>query len=179
MPRTSILLDACVAINLAATDRLQHIAEATSTTFTLVRQAATEVGHLRDIAEGNVALTPIDLSQYDRQTLEIISLTPPEYPIYVNLAQSVDDGEAATIAVAVQRNLRLATDDRKARRLCTELQIPEPLRTLGLLRSYADATRLQYPQLRSLLLKIRDRASYQPPRSDPDQKWWEGIINDV
>jgi predicted nucleic acid-binding protein len=179
MPRTPLLLDACVAINLAATDRLQHIAEATSTTFTLVRQAAAEVGHLRDIAEGNVILTPIDLSQYNRQALEIISLTPPEYPIYVNLAQSVDDGEAATIAVAVQRNLQLATDDRKARRLCTELQIPEPLRTLGLLRSYADATRLQHPQLRSLLLKIRDRASYQPPRSDPDQKWWEDIINDV
>ena len=77
------------------------------------------------------------------------------------------------------RNLQLATDDRKARRLCSELQVPEPLRTLDLLRSYADAARLQHPQLRSLLLGIRDRASFLPPRSDPDQKWWEDIINDV
>jgi predicted nucleic acid-binding protein len=178
VPRIPLLLDACVAINLAATDRLQHIAQALGVTFTLARQAAAEVGHLRDGADSGPVLTPIDLSQYDRQTLEIISLTPLEYPLYVNLTQSVDDGEAATIAVAVQRGLQLATDDRKARRLCTELQIPEPSRTLDLLRAYADTARLPHAQLRELLVKIRDRASFQPPRSDPSHKWWQDIINE-
>jgi predicted nucleic acid-binding protein len=177
MPRIPLLLDACVAINLAATDRLHHIAQAHGVTFALAQQAAAEVGHLRDSADGDLVLTPINLSQYDSQTLEIISLTPPEYPLYVNLTRSVDDGEAATIAVAVQRSLQLATDDRKARRLCTELQIPEPLRTLSLLRTYADTSQLPHTQLRDLLIKIRDRASFQPPRSDPNHKWWQDIID--
>ena len=178
MPRSPLLLDACVAINLAATDQLQQIALATDVTFILVRQAAREVGHLRDVSEGETILTPIGLSQYDSTTLEIVGLAQPEYSLYVNLARTVDDGEAATIAVAVNRSLRLATDDRKARRVCAELGVPEPTRTLGILHSYEDAVSLPQAQLREILVKVRDRASFQPPRNDPDQKWWQDNIND-
>ncbi len=177
MPRTPLLLDACVAINLAATERLQHIAQTMGVTFTFARQAAAEVGHLRDATDKSVRLIPIDLGQYDTQTVEIIDLTPAEYGTYVNLARKVDDGEAATITLAIERGLQLATDDRKARRLCAELQIPEPQRTLGILHTYADAARLQHARLQDLLVGIRDRASFQPPRSDPDHKWWHDIID--
>ena len=178
MPRPPLLLDACIVINLAATNRLHHVAQALGYTFTLVQQTAAEVGYLRDTAAGDVILTPIDLTRYDSECLEVISLTPAEYPRYVELARVVDDGEAATITVAAERAMPLATDDRKARRLCAELRIPEPLRTLGILHAFADATHLPHPELRELLARIRDRASYQPPRSDPDRKWWEDIIDD-
>ena len=178
MPRTSLLLDACIAINLAATNRLHHVAEALGFTFTLVQQAAAEVGYLRDTADGEIVTTPIDLARYDGDALEVISLIPAEYARYIELARVVDDGEAATITVAVERVMPLATDGRKAGRLCAELQVHEPRRTLGILHSYADATRLQQSELRGLLVNIRDRASYQPARSDPDRKWWEGIIGD-
>jgi predicted nucleic acid-binding protein len=174
--RTSLLLDACIAINVAATDRLHHVAQELGYTFVLVQQAAAEVGYLRESAGGEVVSTPIDLNRYDSESLEIITLTAAEYPRYVELARIVDDGEAATITVAAGRAIPLATDDRKARRLCTDLQVPEPLRTLGILHSYADATHLPHTELRDVLIRIRDRASYQPPRSDPDRKWWEDII---
>lgn len=72
---------------------------------------------------------------------------------------------------------QLATDDRKARKLCSGLGIPEPRRTLALLRAYADALTLRPDQLRDLLINIRDRASFQPPRSDPDHKWWQDSID--
>lgn len=178
MPRSTLLLDACVAINLAATDRLQQIAQAIGVTFTLARQAAAEVGHIRDIADGEITLTPIGLSQYDGATLEIVSLAQPEYSLYVELTRMIDDGEAATIAIAVRRSLPLATDDRKARRVCADLHLPEPRRTLGILHSYADATSLLQSEIREILVKIRERASFQPPRNDPDQKWWHDIVND-
>lgn len=177
MPRTPLLLDACIAINLAATDHIEDVAEATGFTFTLARQAAAEVGYLRDLADGVLTRTAVDLSQETGETLQIIDLTPPEYQVYVRLAREVDDGEAATIAIAAQRGLRLATDDRKARRLCAELQVPDPLRTVALMRSYADAASLPQAQLRDLLIKIRDRASFQPSRGDPDHKWWEDCID--
>jgi predicted nucleic acid-binding protein len=178
VPRTSLLLDACIVINLAATNRLHHVAQALGYTFTLVQQTAAEVGYLRDTADGDVILTPIDLTRYDGECLEVISLTPAEYPRYIELARIVDDGEAATITVAAERAMPLATDDRKARRLCADLQVPEPLRTLGILHAFGNATHLPHAELRDLLIKIRDRASYQPPRSDPDRKWWEDIIDD-
>jgi predicted nucleic acid-binding protein len=176
--RTSLLLDACIVINLTATNRLHPVAQAFGYTFTVVQQAAAEVGYLRDTSEKDVVLTPIDLTRYESESLEVISLSPAEYPRYVELAREVDDGEAATIAVAVERGMPLATDDRKARRLCAGLQLTEPMRTLGILHAYADATHLPHAELRDLLVKIRDRASFQPPRSDPDRKWWEVIIDD-
>jgi hypothetical protein len=154
--RTSLLLDACIVINLTATNRLHPVAQAFGYTFTVVQQAAAEVGYLRDTSEKDVVLTPIDLTRYESESLEVISLSPAEYPRYVELA----------------------TDDRKARRLCAGLQLTEPMRTLGILHAYADATHLPHAELRDLLVKIRDRASFQPPRSDPDRKWWEVIIDD-
>jgi hypothetical protein len=68
---------------------------------------------------------------------------------------------------AVKRSLLPATDDRKARRVCSDLRLPEPRRTLDILHSYADAASLSHPQIREILIKIRDRASFQPPRNDP------------
>lgn len=178
MPRNPLLLDACVAINLAATDRLQQIAQTIGVTFTLASQAAAEVGHVRDMVDGEITLTSIGLSQYEAETLEILSLAQPEYSLYVDLTRMIDDGEAATIAIAVKRSLLLATDDRRARRVCADLHLPEPGRTLGILHSYADAASLSQPQIREILVKIRDRASFQPPRNDPDQKWWHVIVDD-
>jgi len=92
--------------------------------------------------------------------------------------QYVDEITAATITVAVERAMPLATDDRKARRLCADLQVPEPMRTLGILHAYVQATHLPHAELRDILIRIRDRASYQPPRNDPDRKWWEEMIDD-
>lgn len=173
MPRQLLLLDACVAINLAATDQLPDIAETLNLTFVLTRQAASEVGHLRDIIDGELVATPIHLGQ--RQSgpdLQVIALEPSEYALYIQLATLVDDGEAATIAAAAHRNIQLATDDRKARRLCAQRGLAEPLRTLALMHSYVDSARLSHSETHDLLIKIRDRASFQPPRTDPDQKWW-------
>jgi predicted nucleic acid-binding protein len=177
VPRTSLLLDACIAINLAATDHFHRIAATANVTFVLTQQAAVEVGYLRDLHNGEVVATRINLSQHSTNgTIQIVNLDPAEYPLYLELARIVDDGEAATIAVAALRNLPLATDDRKARRLCAERQIPEPLRTLTLIHAYADTAQLPPAEIRRLLIKIRDRASFQPQRADPDHKWWSDYI---
>jgi len=178
VPRPALLLDACVAINLAATDHLQRIAGTLDVTFVLARQAAGEVGHLREIIDGELVVTAIDLGPYTSDsTIQIIDLAPREYPLYLELASIVDDGEAATIAVAVQRNFKFATDDRKARKLCAERGMPEPLRTLALMHTFTDSAGLGHVQVHDLLIKIRDRASFQPPRADPDHKWWNDHID--
>ncbi len=169
----TVLLDTCVVINLAATDRLDDIARRLDITFQLTRQAAAEVGHLRDIIDGEFVHTRIDLDAHAGiGTLQIIDLAPFEYSLYIELAKIVDDGEASTIAVAAARLHSLATDDRKARRLCAERQLPEPTRTLALIRRYVEAGGLSHSAVRDLLVKIRERASFLPPRGDPDYKWW-------
>jgi len=173
VPRRKILLDACVAINLAATGSLDHIANTLQVTFAIAAPAAAEVGFLRDVAGGQAVQTPINLRQYEpSQVVEILELTPAELGLYIELAALVDDGEAATISIAIQRHLDLATDDRRARRLCQERHLAEPLRTVSLLRAHADAAQLADDQIQQLITSIRERASFQPPRSDPELKWW-------
>ena len=43
-----------------------------------------------------------------------------EQELFVNLAASLDDGEAMSLAIALSRNWHLATDDKKARRIFKE-----------------------------------------------------------
>ena len=173
MLRRKILLDACVAINLAATGSLDHIANTLQVTFAIAAQAAAEVGYLRDISGGQAVLTPINLRQFEHdEIIEILELTPAELGLYIELAALVDDGEAATISIAIHRHLDMATDDRRARRLCQERHLAEPLRTVSLLRAYADAAHLAGDQIQQIVASIRDRASFQPSRSDPELKWW-------
>ncbi len=102
----------------------------------------------------------------------ITDLTDDEVPLYVELAGLVDDGGASTIAAAIKRNWPLATDGRKARHVCTQRGLPEPAGTAALIRQYCDARALGQADIARLLGRIRNHASFQPPRSDPDLKWW-------
>lgn len=173
MPNSPLLLDACVTINLVAAGPIEQIARDTACRFLITRQAAGEVGHLRDTADGEVVVIPVDLSRHVQAgAFEIIDMTADEVPLYVELAGLVDDGEASTIAVAIKRCLPLATDDRKARRVCAARDLPEPTGTAALIRQYCEATALEQADVSQLLGRIRNHASFQPPRSDPDLKWW-------
>jgi predicted nucleic acid-binding protein len=180
VPRRRLLLDACVAINLAAAARLDQMANSLQVTFMIVDQSALETGYLRDTVDGVTVLTPINLDQLaPSETLEIRRLAPSELALYLELASIVDDGEAATIAVAIHQRIDLATDDRRARRLCTERRLAEPERTVSLLHAYAEAAGLTNDELRGMLIHVRDRASFLPARSDPHLKWWNDHIRDA
>lgn len=178
MPQEVLLLDACVTINLLATDRLDEIAASLNLSFVVAEQVAAEVGHLREVVDGEVVVTPIDLQkQVAAGFLQILQLSPVELPTYVELADLVGDGEAATIAVALHRKLLLATDDRKARRICAERRLAEPRRTLDLLHAYADVAVLDSETCREMLTMVRRRASFLPPRADPWRDWWSSHVD--
>jgi predicted nucleic acid-binding protein len=180
VPRRKLLVDACVAINLAAAATLDQIADTLQVTFIIVAQAASEAGYLRDVVKGTTMLTPINLDQFaPSETLEIRELAPAELALYLELASIVDDGEAATIALAIHHRIDLATDDRRARRLCAERRVAEPARTVALLHAYAEAAQLKSDDVRQMLIQVRDRASFLPARSDPNLKWWNDHIRDT
>jgi len=173
MPNPPLLLDACVTINLVAAGPIEQIAHDIDRTFLITRQAAAEVGHLRDTADGEVVVVPVNLSRHVRAgAFELTDLQAGELPLYVELASLVDDGEASTIAVAIRRGLPLATDDRKARRVWAQRGISEPTGTVALVRQYCEARALGHADVSRPLARIRKHASFRPPRSDPDLKWW-------
>lgn len=173
MANPPLLLDACVTINLAAASPLHHIARSVGRSCLITRHAANEVGHLRDTTDGETRIAPVNLTDYVQAgAFEIIDLVPEELSLFVELASLVDDGEASTIAVAINRGIPLATDDRKARRLCAERGLDLPTGTVELVRRYCEAQTLDHARISHLLHRIRSRASFQAPRGDPDLKWW-------
>jgi predicted nucleic acid-binding protein len=173
VPNPPLLLDACVTINLVAAGPIHQIARSVGHSCLITRQAANEVGHLRDTTDGETRLTAVHLTDHVQTgAFEIIDLTPDEIPLFVELASLVDDGEASTIAVAIKRGIPLATDDRKARRLCAGRGLDLPTGTVALIRRYCEAQALDYAHVSDLLQRISSHASFQAPRGDPDLKWW-------
>jgi predicted nucleic acid-binding protein len=173
VPNPQLLLDACVTINLIAAGPVHRIARSIGCCCLITRQATNEVGHLRGITDGETIVTPVDLTDHVQAgAFEIVDLAHDEIPLFVELASLVDDGEASTIAVAIKRGIPLATDDRRARRLCAERGLALPTGTVTLIRRYCEAQALDDGHVSDLLQRIISRASFQALRGDPDLKWW-------
>lgn len=174
-----LVLDACVAINLVASAvPLDALGEANSVRWTMTRWAASEAFWLAPQIEGGER-ERIDMEVYaDGGTLDLVDLVAAELTSFVQLARRVDDGEAATLAMAFHRGLRVATDDRHAQRVAggldPEVQI---VTTSQLMAAWASATGEQDDEVAVALSSIERRASFLPRRDDPEYVWWMRIRN--
>ncbi len=100
--------------------------------------------------------------------------TPGELADFVSFAVEMDDGEAASAALAVHRAGTLITDDRKARSVLTRDTPDTPLLTTSqLLKDWAGRARPDPRDLAQALLDIEDRARFRPGRHDPEVAWWQ------
>lgn len=178
MPR-DLVLDACVALNLLATGELEHVARRLDVRFIMVRQAADESLYLEE--ESELAESPgrvrVDLQPYiSNGTLVVTDLSPEEVPTFVELAAVLDDGEAASIAICIHRQLPLATDDKKARRVAARRGLSEQERTSDILVSLHDLGPEEAVASKRRLLAVEQRARFRPPNSDPNRGWWNGQV---
>jgi hypothetical protein len=172
-PATTLLLDACVALNLAATGRPTDILATLRPRFAMARQAAEEALYIETVTAGIATQELVDLHQWVAEgVLQIFDLAPAGTRQFVSLATEIDDGEAATLAIAQIRGLEVATDDRKARRVAEHLKLPEPIRTSRLLHDYCSATNLPRREIAKILQATEQRARFRPPTNDPLHPWW-------
>ncbi|MFT7840684.1 hypothetical protein Q5530_31465 [Saccharothrix sp. BKS2] len=169
-------MDACIAINLLATDRVEDISRVLGIRFLMVTQAAKECGEVYQAQQTHLVRRR-SASPDDLPFAEVLTLDDSELDVYVELARDIDDGEAATIAVARSRALHMATDDRKARRIATQLGLAAPTGTTTILRDYADAAKLTPTELTMILRSVRDHANYIPRHIDDNIKWWISAIS--
>lgn len=169
-----LLLDACVVINLVASAiPLGALAEANNVRWTMTRLAASEAFWLAPEVDGGDR-ERIDMAALAQgRSLDLSDLAGAELTIFVRLARQIDDGEAATLAAAVHRGHRVATDDRRAQRVARsfdpEVQI---VTTAQLMAGWAAATGARDDEVATVLLAIERRASFVPRRDDPEHDWW-------
>lgn len=168
-----LLLDACTVINLAAALPLEDLSTLLGRPVGMVRQASEEVLFLHDDVEGETVKSPVDTAR-----LQIVEMLDAELEVYVRLAAFVDDGEAATLAVAHSRNLGVATDDRAAIRLVSGARLSVQLfGTSALLRSWADRNAVSREETARALRQVKLRARFVPRADDPNCTWWRDHIS--
>lgn len=175
-----VLLDACCLLNLFATGHVGQILETSPHRFAVARYVAEEEILEIDSPEGEQVRTPLqpridELVEAD--CLELLEVsTAREQRELVRFAFELDDGEAHTLALAVIRKARVATDDKKAIRIYSEESPVGCLRTSDLLFEWAEAEEIPEPELRRIVRAIAHRASFFPPRSDPHFERWMNLL---
>ena len=96
--------------------------------------------------------------------IEIVGLNSAENQLFQEFSRRVNAGEAACLAVAVNRNGRFLTDDRDARKLAAQLKVPVS-GTLGILMRLVQINELTLPDANALLQQMIAKG-YRSPVQD-------------
>lgn len=174
-----IILDACCIINLFASQQLRLVLET-------IPKGCSVAAYVKDHEVLSIYSGPINNVQ---ETSELIDLQPlinekllhlvdieteAEANTYVDLTQRLDDGEAITGAIAINRNWAIATDDSASVRL---FQHSAPhiavISTLDLVKYWVDTKKPNEDIIRSALSNIRLRGRYEPGRNHSLFSWWQ------
>jgi predicted nucleic acid-binding protein len=98
-----------------------------------------------------------------------------ELNLFVQLATTLDDGEAACLAIAKTRGWTLATDDRKGRREAASLGVPV-ITTPELVKAWADTAKADAAGVARTLRDIQDWARFAPHKTMPLYSWWVDAV---
>ena len=111
------------------------------------------------------------LKQIDRlvddEIFKLVSLSRQEHEHFRELIVHLGKGEASCIAYAKERNVIMVTDDRNARRQCSQMKIPVT-GTIGILKASVLDGHLKLDQADKILSKMTDAGFYSPLRSIAD-----------
>jgi hypothetical protein len=178
-----LILDACVLLNLWATQRIVEIIRTLPRPCAVAQyvrdREALWVGRHR---QGPAAdYERIDLSELVAcDIIEVLALEgEEEMAHFIALASSpgLDDGEAMSGALAHSRGLVVATDDRAA--LATFARHHPPISTrstASLIKHWVECASVDDTTLRTALGDIRERACFEPGVRDPLHGWWRTAI---
>ena len=178
--RNYLIIDACVLLNLIATgiiDKSLTVIAQNSMVCVLVKSESLYLRKEADINENE----SVDIDDLVNQgIIQICDCEDAEeQKLFVNLAASLDDGEAMSLAIALSRNWHLATDDKKARRIFSENAQNNNLlvSTSDLIKEWAENEKIDDLAIKPILLKVERKASFRPPKSDINLQWWNDILS--
>jgi predicted nucleic acid-binding protein len=182
----SVILDACVIINLYASGHMQSILES-------IPKPVSIAAYVHEMEAQKIYTGPdedvtketelINLQSFvDRKLLHVVHLDDgPEAVAAVDFsaATRLDTGEAISAAIALHRCWSLATDDKTAISFFTR-QVPQLhlISTPELLKHWIDATHPHIAVVNSVVGNIRKRARYEPHHDHSLYRWWKACGED-
>lgn len=174
-PHDSLILDACCAINLFATDQAGPILRTVGCPIVVARYVAER--ELLSLAAlpltGNETLD----KRLARHATAIIDLQEEEEEQFFALAAQMDDGEAITAAIAISRRWAIATDERKVGLILSRTAPTiHVVTTPELVKHWAEQSAVDGILLHSVLADIEDKARFRPWRTHPLYEWWRSYV---
>jgi predicted nucleic acid-binding protein len=170
MGNNLLLQDACVLINLLATDRLEEIAHHLAYQFAIAWSVAAETIYLRRPADNSREQADLRTHVVSGLTRVLDVETELEQNRYLYYATELDDGEAMSLALAEGRRLEIATDDRKARRMVAAEGLSIKLwSTIDILKAWERIGSISPQEVKDTLTKISSRARFRPKGC----AWWD------
>jgi hypothetical protein len=182
MTSHSEIFDACALINLYASSFMGEIISSRQARCYVVEQASQESLFIRRPSDTGTSFDkePVVLAPYfNSGALQSVKLeTEDEQNLFVNLALQIDDGEAATIAIAISRQMQVITDDKKAIRILKQ-EAPgiDCLSTLEVVKAWSEMLSVKPEQIKAALSNILKYANYRPGKGHPLFTWWQSIMN--
>lgn len=181
MPDNLEILDACALLNLYASQYLEPILKSRAGEFFIVEQVRRESLFIRKSVETTSGFeyeAVILDSIFQGGLLKLVNLeAEDEIKLFVEIASHLDDGEAATIAVAIKRQMAFVTDDRKARRIFKQ-QNPATscLSTLEIIKEWHEQEHNDLRLTQIALQNILQYANYKPGKNHPHFDWWNTML---
>ena len=175
----AIILDACCVMNLYASQKMVDILLSISETVAVA-------AYVMDYEALSIYSVSKSDSSLQREKIDLHKLINDEVLIRTDLANEaeqqafidfaarrLDDGEAMTMAIAVNRDWAVATDDRAARRILAQRQKTiQLISTPELVQHWVETQKPDRETVRQALLNIEARANFLLGRRDPRYEWW-------
>ena len=179
MPTKLVVIDACSALNLLATERAVDILHTLDWKLLVLPEVRQEVRYHRGLPddEGLPTQLPVDWSPLE-QVGRVIqqdsqSLGDAFMDAFVDAAAQLTDVDAAAVALAGTLKSPLLSDDGKVRKTFQRLHPALDLHAiLGTIRQVAGRLGLDTNSLRRVLRDLNTKARFAPPRGDPDREWY-------
>ncbi len=168
------IVDACTLINLYGSNRPLDILKSVGgmQVTPQVRRESLGIRAKDPNKPGELRHEKIDLAEaIDQGLLAVCELSSEEFELMVAFACDLDDGEASSLAVAKSRRWKLATDDKKARRIANENGVTV-VSTSELLYLWAEKEGVADVKVTAALAAISRFARFSPPGDDPMSEWW-------
>ncbi len=99
----------------------------------------------------------------------ICKMSRNERRVYIELSGQLGKGEASSIAVASEQRLIVVTDDRLARRVCSQMGVVVT-GTIGIIKATLLDGTITVSQANAILQKMTDYGFYSPVRKIDDLK---------
>ncbi len=165
-----LVVDACVAINVRASQRWEEIFDANGWRALMPTIALGEVLYLFD---DDGERQPVSLSELEASgALESRELGDGELQLMLRFAAKLGKGEAAAIATAKALGLSLATDDRAAQN-AAQMDRGRLVGTPDLIRGWAEGIGVDRVAVAQTIQLIERRARFRPRSTDANTRWWK------